>query len=237
MKRRAVSFVSLFVLLSSIFGVLALPASPVRADVRIEELTAAQALERMEKGELTSVRYVSALLDRADKLQDLNVFISRQERQTLLEEAWQADLRRFFCKPHGRLDGLPIIVKDNINSADLPTTAGTPALFSNQPSQNAAVLQKLLEEGAILIGKANMHELAFGVTCNNPATGAVHNPYDFTMIPGGSSGGTAAAIAARIVPVGLGTDTAGSVRVPAALSGAFGFHPSAGRYSRDGIVL
>jgi indoleacetamide hydrolase len=82
-----------------------------------------------------------------------------------------------------------------------------------------------------------MHELAFGTTCNNPAFGAVRNPYDVRMIPGGSSGGTAAAIAARIVPVGLETDTAGSVRVPAALSGTFGFRPSAGRYPRGGLVL
>jgi mandelamide amidase len=87
------------------------------------------------------------------------------------------------------------------------------------------------------MGKSNLHELAFGATSNNFAFGAVHNPYDTGKIPGGSSGGTAAAIAARIVPVGLGTDTAGSVRVPAALSGTVGFRPSAGRYSRDGIVL
>ena len=132
---------------------------------------------------------------------------------------------------------MPVIVKDNIDSAALPTTGGTPGLSSHRPAANAVVLQRLLDEGAILMGKSNLHELAFGATSNNRAFGAVHNPYDTSKIPGGSSGGTAAAIAARIVPVGLGTDTAGSVRVPAALSGTFGFKPSAGRYSRDGIML
>jgi mandelamide amidase len=191
----------------------------------------------MNKRQLTSVEYVSALLGRADRQQSLNVFISRQNTQTLLLTALWADVRRFLGISRGRLDGLPIIVKDNIDSSALPTTAGTPALFANRPRTNAAVLQRLLDEGAILIGKANMHELAFGATSNNPATGAVHNPYDLTRIAGGSSGGTAAAIAARIVPFGLGTDTAGSVRVPAALSGTFGFHPSADRYSRDGVIV
>jgi len=203
----------------------------------ITELTASQALDMMNRGQLTSFQYMSAVLDRADQLQSLNVFISRQDRDRLLVEAIWSDLQRLFGRKRGPLEGLPIVVKDNIDSVALKTTAGTPALFSNQPVRNAAVLQTLLDQGAILVGKTNMHELAFGVTCDNPATGAVHNPYDTTKIPGGSSGGTAAAIAARIVPLGLGTDTAGSVRVPAALSGTFGFHPSAGRYSCDGTVL
>ncbi len=199
-------------------------------------LTAAEALELMESGQLKSEDYVRALLQRADNLQGLNVFISR-DSEAALAAARLADQRRASGLPCGRLNGLPIIVKDNINSADLPTTGGTPALATNRPTSNAAVLQRLLDEGAILMGKANMHELAFGATNNNAAFGAVQNPYDVSKIPGGSSGGTAAAIAAGIVPVGLGTDTAGSVRVPAALSGTVGFRPSAGRYSRDGIML
>jgi mandelamide amidase len=199
-------------------------------------LNASDALDLMESGALTSEDYVRALLQRADSLHSLNVFISR-DSDAALAAARRADQCRASALPCGRLNGLPIIVKDNINSADLPTTAGTPALAMNRPASNAVVLQRLLDEGAILMGKSNMHELAFGATSNNAAFGAVHNPYDVTKIPGGSSGGTAAAIAARIVPVGLGTDTAGSVRVPAALSGTVGFHPSAGRYSRDGIVL
>jgi indoleacetamide hydrolase len=202
----------------------------------ITDLTASQALKMMNQGQLTSYQYVSAVLGRANQLQSLNAFISTQDRTILLTEAALSDLRRFlgWARP---LEGLPIVIKDNYNSSFLKTTAGTPALFSNQPSTNATALQNLINQGAIVIGKTNMHELAFGVTSNNAATGAVHNPYNLTMIPGGSSGGTAAAVAGRIVPFGLGTDTAGSIRIPASLSGTFGFHPSAGRYPRDGTVL
>lgn len=199
-------------------------------------LTASDALELMESGALSSEEYVAALLGRADALHGLNVFISR-DSAAVLAAARAADLRRSLGLPCGRLCGLPVIVKDNIDSADLPTTAGTPALAAHRPAANAAVLQSLLNEGAVLLGKSNMHELAFGATSNNAFFGPVRNPYDMSRTPGGSSGGTAAAIAARIVPVGLGTDTAGSVRVPAALTGTVGFRPSAGRYSTGGIVL
>ena len=99
------------------------------------------------------------------------------------------------------LAGLPIVVKDNINTRDLPTTGGTAALRNVRPTANAPTLQKLVDAGAIVIAKANLHELAFGITSTNLSTfaGPVKNPYDRTRIPGGSSGGTAAAIAARIV--------------------------------------
>jgi len=204
--------------------------------VSLPELTASEALELLEDGTLTSEQYVAALLQRADELQSLNVFITR-DSEAALSAARAADRRRLLGLPCGRLCGLPFVVKDNIDSAALRTTAGTPALASHQPAANAAVLQRLLDEGAVLMGKTNMHELAFGATSNNAFFGPVRNPYDVSRIPGGSSGGTAAAIAARIVPVGLGTDTAGSVRVPAALTGTAGFRPSAGRYSRDRIVL
>jgi len=229
--KRVIPFALAFCLFGSS---MALGQSPPAES--LPELTASEALELMEGGALTSEQYVTALLQRADALQGLNVFISR-DSAAALAAAREADRRRALGLPCGRLCGLPVIVKDNINSADLPTTAGTPALASNRPAANAAVLQALLDEGAILLGKSNMHELAFGATSNNAFYGPVRNPYDSTRIPGGSSGGTASAIAARIVPVGLGTDTAGSVRVPAALSGTAGFKPSAGRYSRDGVVL
>ena len=107
----------------------------------------------------------------------------------------------------GPLAGLPIVIKDNINTATMPTSGGTPALQNVQPSHNAPSLDKLFKAGAIIIGKTNMHELAFGITSTNLSSfaGPVKNPYDKTRIPGGSSGGTAAAIAAGIVTCGLGT--------------------------------
>ena len=229
--KRSIPLVLAFCLLSPYLATgQSLPAES------LTELTASDALELLEGGALSSEEYVAALLLRADALQSLNVFISR-DSAAALAAAREADRRRAAGLPCGRLCGLPVIVKDNIDSADLLTTAGTPALVAHRPAANAAVLQSLLDEGAVLLGKSNMHELAFGATSNNAFFGPVRNPYDPTRIPGGSSGGTAAAIAARIVPLGLGTDTAGSVRVPAALTGTVGFRPSAGRYSTDGIVL
>ena len=130
----------------------------------------------------------------------------------------------------GRLAGLPLLVKDNIDTKDLPTTAGTPGLLSNRPGEDAPVLSPLFREGALLFAKANLHELAEGPTGHNYYFGAVRNPYDPTMISGGSSAGTGAGIAARLCPAGLGTDTVGSVRVPAALCGVVGLRPTKGLY-------
>ncbi|XP_063722914.1 indoleacetamide hydrolase-like [Symsagittifera roscoffensis] len=136
----------------------------------------------------------------------------------------------------GKLHGVPFVAKDNINTVHFPTAAGTKALLSNVTAHNSPLIECLLAEGAVLVGKTGMHELALGITSNNYATGAVRNPHDATRIPGGSSGGTAAAIAAGIVPFGLGSDTGGSVRIPAGLCGIVGFRPSIGRYCSEGVV-
>jgi indoleacetamide hydrolase len=138
------------------------------------------------------------------------------------------------------LAGLPIIIKDNINTAGFPTTAGTPFLKNYRPKANAPLADMLFKQGAILFAKSNMHELALGSTSANPTFGYVKNPYDLSRIPGGSSGGTAAAVAARIVPAGLGTDTTGSVRMPAHFCGIAGLRPSNPQtnkpYPIEGIV-
>jgi mandelamide amidase len=135
-----------------------------------------------------------------------------------------------------RLDGVPLILKDNIDTQDFPTTGGTGALTGKIPSKDAPVVVALKKEGAIIAGKAVMHELAFGITSNNPVTGPVRNPYDPSKIPGGSSGGTATAVSSRQFPAGLGTDTGGSVRIPSALCGIFGFRPTVGRYPGEGVI-
>jgi Asp-tRNA(Asn)/Glu-tRNA(Gln) amidotransferase A subunit family amidase len=126
----------------------------------------------------------------------------------------------------GPLAGLPIILKDNINTVGFPTTAGTSFLKEYRPKTNAPLADMLFKQGAILFAKSNMHELAAGGTSANPTFGYVKNPYDLSDIPGGSSGGTAAALAARIVPLGIGTDTGGSVRGPAHYCGISGLRPS-----------
>lgn len=202
-------------------------------------------------GKFSASDYVKAALSQIKARKNLNAMISVDEKGALAQAA-RIDQMRAQGKKLPPLAGLVIVVKDNINSKDLPTTAGTMSLANNRPTSNAPSLQKLLDAGAIMIGKANMHELAFGITSTNatqfPADsglfgGEVANPYDVSRIAGGSSGGTAAAIAARMVPAGLGTDTGGSVRVPAALTGTAGFRPSVGnggserRYHDDNAVV
>lgn len=133
--------------------------------------------------------------------------------------------------------GITYVAKDNIDTNFMPTSGGTNALRDKTPSTTAPVIDKLRNAGAILLGKTNMHELAFGITSNNAAFGPVRNPYNYDYIAGGSSGGTAAAIAAGLVDVGLGTDTGGSMRIPAALNGVYGFRPTIGRYPEGGSIL
>jgi indoleacetamide hydrolase len=141
----------------------------------------------------------------------------------------------------GPLAGLPIVVKDNIQVEGLSTAAGTPALQDAVAEANAPVLQKLVDAGAIVVATTNMHELAFGISGYNPTyqTGkepGVRNPYDTARFAGGSSSGTGAIIGAGAVRAGFGTDTGGSVRVPAAINGVSGLRPTMGRYSAEAIV-
>ena len=204
------------------------------------ETTAAEIVAAIRNKKVTAVSVVEAALDRAERLKHLNAFILLN-RDGALAAAREVDEG----KRTGALAGLPIVVKDNINTADLPTSGGTPALQHARPARNAPSLRKLLDAGAVVIGKTNLHELAFGITSTNlaPFAGPVRNPYDTTRIPGGSSGGTSAAVAARIVTCGLGSDTGGSTRVPAALTGTVGLRPSVGnggaerRYHDDNQVV
>ena len=141
----------------------------------------------------------------------------------------------------GPLAGLPVVVKDNIQVQGLPASAGTPALQSVVSRQNAPIVQKLVDAGAIVVATTHMHELAFGISGYNPTYGTgpgvgVRNPYDTDRFAGGSSSGTGALVGAGAVTAGLGTDTGGSVRVPAAVNGVAGLRPTIGRYPADGIV-
>ena len=136
----------------------------------------------------------------------------------------------------GPLAGVPFAVKDNIDTKDLPTTGGTESLRNSMPLRDAPVVEALLDAGARLVGKTNLHELAFGITGDNGSFGAVLNPHDTECSAGGSSSGSAAAVALGIVPFALGTDTGGSVRIPAAHCGVVGMRPTTGRYPSSGVI-
>jgi indoleacetamide hydrolase len=207
----------------------------VAAPPSLIDLSAAEAVARMTRGEVTCERYAQALLDRCAQQRTLNAFITL-EPALVLEQARARDgERRAGAKP-GALFGLAIPVKDSVNTRDYPTTGGTPALRTFRPRADAPVVAALKAAGAIVLGKTNLHELSFGWTSNNLAYGAVRNPYDRQRIPGGSSGGTAAAIAARLAPLGIAEDTEGSIRVPAAFCGIAGFRPTTRRYSTEACV-
>lgn len=206
----------------------------------IDELSAAEAVQAVCEGRFESQSLMHAYLARARTRPDLNAFILLDEAQAL-RAARAADTSRSArgkCLP---LDGLPIVVKDNIHVAGLRNTAGTPALKDFEPGLDATVVRRLRDAGAIVMGKTNMHELAFGISGYNTAfrTGesyGVRNAYDPTRMAGGSSSGNGAAIGARLAPAGIGTDTGGSVRIPCAFNGCAALRPTIGRYSQQGIT-
>lgn len=207
---------------------------PVTTD-RLTDLSAIDAIKAMREGELSAEDYAAALLRRCESGAHLNAFITLDPPR-VLEGAREADRRRASGAELGLLHGLPIPVKDSVNTKAYPTTGGTPALRNFYAADDAKLVRMLLDAGAIILGKTNIHELSFGWTSNNLAFGAVHNPYDVSRIPGGSSGGTAAAVAAGMAPLGIAEDTQGSIRVPAALCGICGFRPTTHRYPNDGVM-
>jgi mandelamide amidase len=193
--------------------------------------SAAELARRIAQKKISAAEYAALLEQQCAAETDLCAYIS-QDFGVLRTAARAADNAR----SRGPLHGVPIGVKDNIDTVDLPTSGGTPALKNNRPPKNAPAMERLYGAGALLAGKLNMHELAFGGTNDNMAFGRAKNPVNRSRVPGGSSGGSAVAVAAHLSPAALGSDTAGSVRVPAALCGTFGFRPTLGRYPAAGVV-
>jgi Asp-tRNA(Asn)/Glu-tRNA(Gln) amidotransferase A subunit family amidase len=192
----------------------------------------------MARGDVTAVQLVDAYLARLRAYDSqgpaLNAMIRMNPRAR--DEAAALDAERRARGPRGALHGIPVILKDNFDTADLPTSGGSIALASAVPPQDAFVVKKLRAAGAVILGKANMHELAAGITTVSSLGGQTRNAYDPRRCPGGSSGGTGAAIAASFAAVGWGTDTCGSIRIPAAYGSLFGLRPTQGLVSRDGII-
>jgi mandelamide amidase len=213
-----------------------LPASLAgAAENSLIELSATAAVAAIRRGDITAEEYARVLLDRAQQLASLNAFRSL-DRGVVLEAARNADQRRASGAQLGMLHGLPVPVKDSVNTRALPTSNGTRALANFKPKDDAAVLKPLFAQGAILMGKTNLHELSFGWTSNNAVFGPVRNPYDPSRVPGGSSGGSAVAVAARMAPIAIAEDTLGSIRVPATNCGLAGLRPTFGRYPGAGIM-
>jgi len=178
-----------------------------------------------------SVTAVETYLANIEARQSLNAFIHIDpDRARASAEAADAS------GPALPLYGYVIGVKDNVHVAGMPNTAGTAALRGFVPQTSNTVIAALEGAGAVVIGKTGLHELAFGITSNNFEFGPIRNPVDETRIPGGSSGGSAAAVAGGLVDVAIGTDTGGSARIPAALTGIVGFRPTTGRYANDHIT-
>jgi Asp-tRNA(Asn)/Glu-tRNA(Gln) amidotransferase A subunit family amidase len=189
----------------------------------------------VRSGDSTAVETVTAALDHAEASQaDLNAF-TRIDRDGALARAVGIDERIAGGESPGPLAGVPIALKDLIDQDGIPTTNG--AVFETTPAtESAIVVQRLEDAGAVIIGRTGLHEFAFGFTSENQHFGPVHNPWDLSLSPGGSSGGSAAAVSAGIVPAAIGTDTGGSIRVPAALCGTVGLKVTHGRVPLTGTT-
>ncbi len=166
---------------------------------------------------------------------DLNAFITVMETSARVAAA-QADAELANGRDRGPLHGIPVALKDLFDVHDVPTTAGSKVLSDYVPHTDSEVVRRLTAAGAVIVGKTNLHEIAYGITSTNPHYGTVRNPIDPERIPGGSSGGSAAAVRDGMVAMAMGTDTGGSIRIPASFCGVTGFKPTYGRVSRDGIV-
>ena len=214
------------------------PTRSQTAAFDVTEKTIPELAAAMRTGAATSKRLVQAYLDRIEAFDHrgpaINAIIAINSKA--LDEAEALDRERAARGPRGPLHGIPIVLKDNYDTAEMPTTAASIALKGSMPGRDAFQVRKLLDAGVVIVAKSNLHEFARGITTISSLGGQTRNPYDPTRHPGGSSGGTGAAIAANFAAAGMGTDTCGSIRYPAAHNNLVGLRPTMGLSSRSGIV-
>jgi indoleacetamide hydrolase len=200
----------------------------------LEELGVAAAAAAIRHGDITAESYSTALLRRARRHSNLNSFITIDE-SAVLAAARDADKSRA-AGSTAPLLGVPLAIKDSYLTRGLPTTLGLEILDRFVPEEDADAVNLIKIAGGIVFGKNNLVEMSYGLTGNNAHYGQVKNPHNRAHVSGGSSSGSGAAVAARIVPASLGGDTVGSIRVPASLCGVVGFKPTTGRWPRNGVA-
>jgi aspartyl-tRNA(Asn)/glutamyl-tRNA(Gln) amidotransferase subunit A len=202
----------------------------------IRALTLAAVRDAIVAGDLTSEEVTQAAIEQALRFKDEYALFVTFTPEHALEQARAADRARAAGATLGPLHGVPITIKDNIEVRGIPATAGSRVLKHRVPEQDATVVARLRAAGAVLLGQTNMHEMALGGTSSNPHYGAVRNPWAPDCIPGGSSGGAAACVSLQIGYAALGTDSGGSVRMPAGFCGLVGLKPTHGLVSLHGVV-
>lgn len=202
----------------------------------IHTLSTKALVSKLQSGEITSRSLTESCLQRIEQLNPaLNAFLS-VDADGALAQADAIDTRRANGDDVGRLQGIPVAIKDNMCQEGVLTTCGSKMLSNYQPPYDAHVVGRLRAEDGVIIGKLNMDEFAMGSSTESSASGVTRNPWNIEHSPGGSSGGSAAAVAAGMVPLALGSDTGGSIRQPASFCGVVGMKPTYGRVSRFGLV-
>lgn len=196
--------------------------------------TIKELLNGYKKKEFSPVEITKQYVERANKHKDLNAFVTITE-DVALEQAKIAE-QKWQMNDAGRLEGIPLSYKDNIYTKNVRTTSASKVDENFVPNEHADIIKRLNNDGAVMVGKNNMHEFAFGITSNNPFYGAVKNPWNTELIPGGSSGGSAVSVATYSSVGSIGTDTGGSIRIPAAMCGLVGLKPTQDLLPKKGFT-